>query len=278
MNATSGETPRGGLLLVLPELSPDSARHYAHYLALIREFATLTRVALVVERADAGDERRLAELLHGVAVRIQRERRPGRRAAELVRLIVVLNRRGYSRAYGSYSPYYGVAGAIAGRLCGTRISYWHCRSDFFDRRISRRLALARLATDTLPFIVSLHLAHRVITGTDGLADLYARTFWLPRRKVRVVPNDIDVDAFRPTDGADRSDDRPTALFVGRLSEHKGARLLPANRTPAPRRDPSSPGRHRRRGSRGGAGSGGARGARAPRNRRPAGVRSKPRGG
>lgn len=227
MDETHDPSPEEGLVVILPELSPDSATHYAHYLPLLRELSSLTRLALVVERGDAADEPRLAELLPEVLVRVQRKRRPVPRALELMRLMVSLNRKGFKCAYGSYSPYYGVAGAITGRMCGTRISYWHCRSDFFDRRISRRLTPVRVLTDTLPFVLSLHLADRVITGTEGLADLYARTFRLRRAKVRVVPNDVDISAFRPRAGPPLDRKPLTALFVGRLSEHKGARLLPS---------------------------------------------------
>lgn len=215
-----------GLVMVLPELSPEAATHYSHYVKLIRELARLTDVALVIERGEAADERRLAELLPGVDVRVQRETVSGRRAVELARLLVSLRRRGFRCAYGSYSPYYGVAGGLTGRMAGITVSYWHCRSDFFDRRISRRLTLRRILVDTLPFLLSLHLSKRVITGTPGLATLYKRTFLLPRHKVRVVPNDIDVSAFR-TGGTKAAGNRPpTVLFVGRLSEHKGSRLLP----------------------------------------------------
>ena len=197
--------------LVLPELSPDAATHYSHYVSLIRELARLTRVALVVERAAMGDEVQLAALLPGVEVHVQRQTAPPLRALELARLLGRLRRRGFRHAYGSYSPYFGVAGGIAGRLLGVRTSYWHCRSDFSERRIARRLGT----------LLSLHLSNQVVTGTPGLAELYRRTFRL--RRVRVVPNEIDAAAFAPSAPHDPG---RTVLFVGRLSEHKGARLLP----------------------------------------------------
>jgi glycosyltransferase involved in cell wall biosynthesis len=209
--------------LVLPELSPDAATHYSHYVSLIRELARLTQVALVVERAAMGDEAQLAALLPGVEVHVQRQTAAPLRALELMRLLGTLRRRGYRHAYGSYSPFFGVAGGLAGRVLGVRTSYWHCRSDFFDTRIAKRLTVRRMLTDTVPMLLSLRLAHQVVTGTPGLADLYARTFRLRRGRIRVVPNEIDAAAFAPP--APRAPGC-TVLFVGRLSEHKGARLLP----------------------------------------------------
>lgn len=210
--------------LVLPELSPDAATHYSHYVKLIRELASLTRVALVVERADMADQARLSALLPGVEVRVQRQTSPARRAVELARLLRALRARGYRHVYGSYSPYFGVIGGAVGRLVGVRTSYWHCRSDFFDTRISQRLTLRRVLTNTLPTLLSLHMSHQVVTGTPGLADLYASTFRLPRPRVKVVPNEIDVAAFARTEPS--AAPTRTVLFIGRLSEHKGARVLP----------------------------------------------------
>jgi hypothetical protein len=40
---------RGGLVIVLPELAPDSHTHYAHYARLLEEIAALVRLTVVVE-------------------------------------------------------------------------------------------------------------------------------------------------------------------------------------------------------------------------------------
>jgi glycosyltransferase involved in cell wall biosynthesis len=101
---------------------------------------------------------------------------------------------------------------------------WHCRSDFFNRTIEAQWGARRLIRDTIPLILSLHLSRVVVTGTDNLARLYAATFRLPQGKLRVVPNDIDLNQW-PSAGRNRVNSPPTILFVHRLSEHKGARLL-----------------------------------------------------
>jgi glycosyltransferase involved in cell wall biosynthesis len=205
------------LIVVLPELAPDAPTHYAHYLPLMREVSKLANTALVVETGSAPE-------LPSVEVIGQRRVNPVARAAELARILVSLRRRGYRAAYGSYSPYFGVVGGLLGRLIGIRTAYWHCRSDFFDRKVSRKLDIRRVLLDTLPFVLSLHMSRRVVTGTDGLAGLYADTFKLPRSKLRVVPNDIDVGRWR-TPGRRYPDGSRTILFVHRLSEHQGSRIL-----------------------------------------------------
>src|SRR3954468_20229044 len=157
----------GGLVVVLPELAPDAATHYAHYPALLREVSALAPAVVVVEKGGAAP-------LAGVEVVAQRHTNPLARAIELARILVALCRRGYRAAYGSYSPYFGVVGSLVGRMVGMRVAFWHCRSDFFDRTISAGRGPRELLLDTLPFVAALHLAHVVITGTEGLARRYAK--------------------------------------------------------------------------------------------------------
>jgi glycosyltransferase involved in cell wall biosynthesis len=209
---------RRRLVVVLPELSHDLHSHYAHYVGLLTELAALVDLAVVVEKGKAAD-------LPGAFVISQQRTHPAARAVELATTLARLRIRGYRTAYGSYSPYFGVVGGIVGRLLGIRTAYWHCRSDFFDTAIGRRLGLRRIALDTLPFLLSLYLSRRVVTGTAGLAEHYVRTFRLPRRKVIVIPNDIDVARFSANRQSRAAKSPPTILFVGRLSMHKGSRLL-----------------------------------------------------
>jgi len=221
VNTTSAEPPasrRRRLVVVLPELSHDLHSHYAHYVGLLTEVAALVDLAVVVEKGGAAE-------LPGALVIPQQKTNPAGRAAELAATLARLRIRGYRTAYGSYSPYFGVVGGIVGRLLGIRTAYWHCRSDFFDGAIDRRLSVRRVALDTVPLLLSLYLSRRVVTGTAGLAERYVRTFRLPRRKVIVIPNDIDVARFAGRRHDNAAKRPPTILFVGRLSVPKGSSLL-----------------------------------------------------
>jgi glycosyltransferase involved in cell wall biosynthesis len=204
-------------VVVVPELSTQSATHYAHYVPLLKQLARLADTLVVVERGGA-------EPIEGTRVIAQRREFFLTRACELAAILIRLRLRGYRTAYGSYSTYFGLVGGAVGRLVGMRTGFWHCRSDFFNTTIGAQWGLRRLIRDTVPLLLSLHLSRVVVTGTDSLARLYADTFRLSRRKVRVVPNDIDLTQWT---GAARDDlgSPPTILFVHRLSEHTGARLL-----------------------------------------------------
>jgi glycosyltransferase involved in cell wall biosynthesis len=211
------QAPSPALVVVLPEPPTDPATHYAHYKRLLEELSSLTTVALVVEKGGAPE-------LPGIETHALRRTNQAARAAELAAILVKLRRRGFRFAYGPYSRYFGVVGGLVGRIIGIRTAYWHCRSDFFGGGINEKRALSQYVLDSAPFVMSLHFSRRVITGTENLADLYTRTFRLPRGKVRVVPNDIDVKAFSPAMPGTEGD--LTLLFVHRLGKHQGAALLP----------------------------------------------------
>src|SRR4051794_23272510 len=224
MRAGSGR--RGsGVVLVLPELDTGASTHYAHYVPLIRRLARMTRVAVVIERgpefARAGSEG-----LGNVELHVQRRRNPVARGLELGRLLLKLRRRGYHAFYGSYSAGFGLIGGTLGRVAGFTPADWHCRADMREEHFGRPLDLRRLFAQALPPVLILRLVDRLVTGTEGLAGLYAEVFRLPRAKIRVVPNDVDPKAFtRYASGPKASD--PTVLFVGRLTPVQGTRLLPA---------------------------------------------------
>jgi glycosyltransferase involved in cell wall biosynthesis len=210
-------------VLVLPELDAGGVTHYAHYVPLIRRLAASTRVAVIVERGSP-EATAASDGLGPVELHVQRRRWPVGRAVELAVLLLRLRRRGYRAFYGSYSSVFGLVGGALGRAAGFTTAYWHCRGDIAEH-FSRPLRLRRFLTATLPLWLILRLVNRVVTGTDGLAALYAKVFRLPRSKLRVVPNDVD-PAWCTHGIAGNKSDRPTVLFVGRLSPPKGSRLLP----------------------------------------------------
>jgi glycosyltransferase involved in cell wall biosynthesis len=219
------------LVVVLPELRRDSPTHYAHYFALLDELAKLAVVVVVVERGPA-------PAIDGIEVVAQRRTSPPMRAVELAGLCLRLRRRGFRIAYGAYSAYFGVVFGLVARLVGIRTAFWHCRSDFFDRTIDQQFGLRRMLRDTVPLVLSLHLARALVTGTPGLAKRYAETFRLSQSKVCVVPNEIDLSSWREGDPV-REREGNTVLFVHRLSQHKGTRVLPSIFSQVTRRIPNA---------------------------------------
>lgn len=71
--------------------------------------------------------------------------------------------------------------------------------------------------------LGFRIADRVVAPSRYIQTLLAREYDVPEQKLRVVPNGVDVEAFRPDAGA--SPERTTLLAVSRLSDQKGLDYL-----------------------------------------------------
>jgi glycosyltransferase involved in cell wall biosynthesis len=68
----------------------------------------------------------------------------------------------------------------------------------------------------------LRLADAVYSSSDCSADWCTRHYGLTRERIPVIHTGVDTELFAP---AGRKDDRPTIVFVGKLSRTKGTDLL-----------------------------------------------------
>lgn len=71
--------------------------------------------------------------------------------------------------------------------------------------------------------MGFRMVDRVIAPSHYIQALLAREYDVPDQKIRVVPNGVDVEAFRPVRGPEA--EVPTLLAVSRLSDQKGLDYL-----------------------------------------------------
>lgn len=98
--------------------------------------------------------------------------------------------------------------------CGYPWSYFHARESSRPWRRGAVRTLERLA---------VRAADRVVVTSAGAGEYLVATHGLDRRRLRVVPNHVDVDRFAPDPGASREKD--LAVFVGRFVPEKGLLTL-----------------------------------------------------
>ncbi|MEM2292785.1 MAG: glycosyltransferase [Nitrososphaerota archaeon] len=68
-----------------------------------------------------------------------------------------------------------------------------------------------------------HFSDKIITTTESDALYIIQTYRIPKVKVRVIPNGVDIHLFRPMEGIPKQNDR--IIFVGRLVEQKNVLSL-----------------------------------------------------
>lgn len=225
-------SPRPRLCFVLPEWDGDSDGHFAHTVRSLESLASRVDVEVIVQHTR--DQPRIAGARHVV---VQTARHRLLRVIQLARFLVTARRRGCRTTYVHYSYSGAILAGLLARLTRARAVYWHCgqAKQFYPRwDWSGKTAAIKLG-DELLFALAWRSCHRLLTGTPRMAEYYTREFGVPRTKISVVPNDIEVARFRH--GPDRATARmelgvpvsaPVVLFVHRLSPRKGAHhILPA---------------------------------------------------
>jgi len=216
------------LCYVLPKYAADTDEHFNHIYRFLAELGRHVDVAVVVECAEG-----TPDIPHVRHVFVQRQRWLPLRFAELLWILIRVRLLRYSTIYVHYSHVGAVVAAVITRIFGGRTFYWNCglqKMFFRSFRLDRTTWRGKLHSEW-PFLVTLRLIDRLVTGTSSMAAYYANTFGFPRERIVVVPNEVDVRRFA-SDSADEWRRRlharhcPLVLFVHRLAPRKGAALLP----------------------------------------------------
>lgn len=211
-----------GLVLVVPKAGSEVAEHFAHTFRLAQHLKRYTRTAVIVERLAGAPP----DADRSVEVRIQRHADTGflPRAWELLWLAAGLRRDGFRSFFVRTSQTAAVPIIVLRRLLGGRVMFWSCGQVAKNRL--RDIGLRNAVRGEIPLRLALRWADTVVTGTDSLAEHYSQTYGIPRGRIRVLPNEIDLERFRPPSPDERAearreleiaDNEPLVLSVHRLS-------------------------------------------------------------
>jgi glycosyltransferase involved in cell wall biosynthesis len=216
------------LVYVLPKFDSGTGEHFFHTYGLLESLARRTELAVIVEkavgRAAFGSARVYTQRWASIAPL---------RFLEALWLSFRLRAKGFRTFYVHYSYFGAIAASVTTRMFGGRVFYWHCVSTFFKKRGWSAGAVTHWLKAELPLALTIRAVDYVVTGTQSLATLYAKTFGIGSDRVRVVPNDIRPERFesrahqrayhRAAEGY--SGDDFVVLFVHRLAPRKGAQYI-----------------------------------------------------
>jgi glycosyltransferase involved in cell wall biosynthesis len=216
------EDESAGLVLVIPKVGSEVAEHFAHTFRLAEHVGRVVKTAVIVERL-AGT---LPPRPPSLDVYVQRDADRGfvARAWELLRIAAILRRKGFRSFFVRTSQTAAVPLILFRRIFGGRVMYWNCGEAAKNGLWATDLRT--LLQSEVPARFAFRWADALVTGTHSLADGYSNTYGIPRDRIAVLPNDIDLEWFTPTEPEERSsaraalgaaDDESIVLAVHRFS-------------------------------------------------------------
>jgi glycosyltransferase involved in cell wall biosynthesis len=218
---------RTRLLYLLPRYDADSSEHFFHLYDFLQKLQTRIPLELVVERISGTPPSDLP-------MRPLRIRFPIFRLVEEIFIFLAARLRGIRDFYVHYSYTGAIAAAIVVRLFGGRAFYWNCS-------LYREFPLSKDATwrERLRQAVNLWLLEAsvrwctyLVTGTPRVAEYYVKHARIPARKIRLLPNFVELERFQGISRAEArkrlnlDPNRKVVLFLHRVARRKGAHYLP----------------------------------------------------
>jgi len=220
------------LCYVLPEYSSQAGSHLYHIWELIADIAQKMKVYLYIERAEEPPRLPSAERIY-----VQKFTSFPLRLLERFFQFLLIRRRGYRDFYVHVSHFSSIIAAVVARLSGGRVYYWNCglrtvssqQQQTFLHRIRQRLL------NEFAFRLNLKMINYLVTGTPLMAKYYSQNFGIDMKKIKILPNSINLKRFHRPDGEPEaklmkelsiSGSDKVVLFVHWLSERKGVHYLP----------------------------------------------------
>jgi glycosyltransferase involved in cell wall biosynthesis len=197
------------LIYVVSQVVQGDSTHLYHVLNLL---GVLRRrgwgIRLISERGGVG-----TKAVSGENVTFLAQRGHVLRGLRFVWLLLDLRVRGYRLVFVRISRLAALIAIAIGRCVGMRVVYWHSGA---TRDIDRSKPLWKRLIDDFSFSLIRRGVHVFVTGPESMLEYYATQYSVPRSKLRLLYNDIDVSRFRPTDTT-RTGGPVTVLFVHRFS-------------------------------------------------------------
>jgi glycosyltransferase involved in cell wall biosynthesis len=199
------------LVYILNYVHPFDVQHFVHVMALLRTLEDRCgwEVTLLSEKGGVG-----CQIVHGKEVRYLSRNGKIFRLAKLAIELVRLRRNGYSLVFVRISKPAALISAIIGKALGMRVLYW--QSGTIHDWDKGKPFVKRLA-DMAIYKAIVSLIDRFVTGPESMIDYYEQVLKVPRPKLRLLYNDIDLSRFCPVEYPLRDKYVTKLLIVHRFS-------------------------------------------------------------
>ena len=219
------------LCYVLPKYDLNTEEHFYHNYQFLEELGKEVELFLIIERG-------VGEPQFKHMKKVYKQKFIGflpLRILEIALLMLGMRMGGIKTFYVHYSYFGGLIGSLLCKLTGGKIYYWHCVSVIYKTKWAFNFQdLLHKVKAEVPLKLTLRVVDYLVTGTESLGDFYHQTFGIPKKKIIILPNEIDLNRFN-LERYDRrkireklgiNPEEKAVLFVHRVVERKGAHHLP----------------------------------------------------
>jgi len=217
---------------VLPEYSSDASSHLYHTWELVEELSHRLKLFIFIEKAKEPPGLKSADYIY-----IQKFNLLPLRLIERFIVFLWARLRGYREFYVHISHFSAILAAMVARHSGGRVYYWYCglRSVSVDQQRKMGAKIRQKLFNEYAFRFNLKVVNFLVTGTPSMANYYWQNFGISMRKIKVIPNSINLARFQsgnhnPAEFKKEmgiTENNKMVLFVHWLSERKGAHYLAA---------------------------------------------------
>lgn len=212
------------LLYILPEYDIQAPTHHVHLFEMLAELGKEMDIFLLVEKSAGRPE----------IANLERIYIP-KNFFDRFWAIIWARTLGYKKAYVHYSYWGAILASLVFRPTRGKVFYWHCEvyDQFFSRFDWSWSSLHRKLLDEYLMVLTLKLVSFLVTGTKTVGEFYRHQFNLPKNKIKIVPNWVNLQRFQPTNGKRNlrrrlylPENKRIVTFAHRLAPRKGADRLP----------------------------------------------------
>lgn len=225
-----GRRSNPALCYVLPEYDPNTTTHLAHVYELLERVSERIEIVLVV-----GHARGPVTLCRLRAVFVVPEGGLVRRSLGFLAALVRARAMGCRQFYVHYHVLAGLLAILICRLSRGTSYFWTCVETrrYFARLSWKPTTWGRLLLMDLPRSLVIKGAQRLVTCNEHMAEYYVQAFEVPRHRIAVFPNWVNLNRFRQSEGSPQEartrlgipSKVKVLLFVHTIGEHKGAHWL-----------------------------------------------------
>jgi glycosyltransferase involved in cell wall biosynthesis len=208
----SGERDVTGraMVYVVNRIGENDAQHYVYVIGLLKRLEQLGwKTHLLSEKGGRGER-----AVFSYPVQFLSDSDDPSRYVKLALSLISLRRQGVRIVFVRISWAAALVAAIVGRPIGMKVIYWLSGTveDFNDQQPWIRRTISRMRVKA-----ALKLCDHFATGPKTMVDYYIRTWNVPRRKIVMLFNDIDVERFRPAARIPSEGSSLRVLLLHRLS-------------------------------------------------------------